>query len=344
MKKNFGFFFKETLRRIFVRLIYPTHSRDWYKQKGYTGVSYQSRFNDFVTKQSLPNSLYYKEFKSLKLTRKFIMSHDCKIDSVEIKPSTVLTQNKPGEGLYIVFFLGKKEYYESRFRDMALFAQKTGATIIGFNPKGLNSSTGRTKVLSDIVNDGVALVDSLLARNINHKKIVFYGNSLGAAIQELVCKHFRKLELIDFRQINSNSFYSLAAVLSINIKLPFLERSLTKLMKYIGWEMDYEKHFYKTSVYRCFLTRKGDKVIKPEAFFRTKINILQDIRDAPEGYKESLAWLNKNSELIQIVFSKKELHTLSLNQMCLAIQDNNGHNITVWYFINQYLESSNKFV
>ncbi|MFK7968528.1 MAG: alpha/beta hydrolase family protein [Rickettsiaceae bacterium] len=337
-------FLKEILRKNFARLIYPTCSGDWYKRKGYNGTSDQERFNDFIAKQKLPDSIYYEEFQSLELTRKFIDSNGYQIDSVEIKPTKLLSKNKPGEGLYIICFLGKSEYYESRFRDMALFARNTGATIIGFNPKGFNTSTGKTKILFDIVDDGIALIEYLLARNITPKQIVLYGNSLGGAVQELVCKHFRKLKLIDFRQINSNSFCSLAAVLSTNINMPFLESKLMQLMKYSGWEMNYEQSFYKTGVYRCFLVRKGDQVIKTEALFCYRINRSQDIIDAPNEYREILSWLNENSELIPITLSEKDPHELSLNSMCLGIKDRKGCNFTVWYFINQYLEASNKFV
>jgi|JFJP01.1.fsa_nt_gi hypothetical protein len=336
--------FKEIMRKNFTKLIYPTYRGDWYRRKGYNGVSHQERFNDFIARQKLPGALYYKEFKSLKLTRKFVASSGYKIDSVEIKPNKLLSKNKPGDGLFIVCFLGRSEYYESRFRDMALFAQNTGATIIGFNPKGFHASTGKTKILFDIVDDGVALLESLLARNINPKQIVLYGNSLGGAVQELVCKHFRQLKSIDFRQINSNSFRSLAAVFSNNMKLPFFESKLMKLMQYVGWEMDYEQNFYKTGVYRCFLLRQGDKVIKKEASFCSKINRLQDVNDAPDEYRNTLNWLHKNSELIPIVPSKKDPHELSLHKLCLGAKDTKGRYFTVWDFINKYLESSNKFV
>ena len=41
---------------------------------------------------------------------------------------------------------------------MAMMASQTGATVIGFNPKGFHASSGKTKILSDIVDDGIALV------------------------------------------------------------------------------------------------------------------------------------------------------------------------------------------
>ena len=64
--------FKEIMRKNFAKLIYPTYTGDWYKRKGYNGVSHQERFNDFIARQKLPGALYYKEFQSLKLTRKLL--------------------------------------------------------------------------------------------------------------------------------------------------------------------------------------------------------------------------------------------------------------------------------
>ena len=344
MTKICATFFKEIMRKNFAKLIYPTYPGDWYRRKGYNGTSHQERFNDFVARQKLPGAMYYEEFKSLKLTRKFITSNGYKIDSVEIKPSRILSKNKPGDNLYIVCFLGRSEYYESRFRDMALLARNTGATVIGFNPKGFHASTGKTEILLDIVSDGIVLIEYLLARNIYPKQIVLYGNSLGGAVQEPVCKHFRQLKSIDFRQINSNSFRSLAAVFSTNMKMPFLENKLMQLMKYVGWETDYEQFFYKTGVYKCYLVRKGDKVIKPVSSFCSKVNRLRDITDAPDEYRDTLKWLNENAELIPIALSKKDPHDLSLHKLHLGIQDEKGRYFTVWHFINKYLEASNKLI
>ena len=336
--------FKEASRNYFAKLIYPTYRGDWYKRKGYNGSSHQERFNDFVAKQKLPTATYYEEFKSLKLIRKFIAADDYKIDSVEIKPNKVLSKNKPANGLYILCFQGRSEYYESRFRDMALFARNTGATIIGFNPKGFHASTGKTRILFDIVDDGIVLVEYLLARNIHPNQIILYGNSLGGAVQEMVCRYFRQLKSIDFRQINSNSFRSLAAVFSTNMKMSFLENKLRQLMKYAGWEINYDEDFYKTGVYRCYLMRKGDKVIGQVASFGSRVNTLRDIANAPSEYRRTLKWLNDNSELIPIISNKKDQHILSLCNMCLGIQDQKGEYLSVWYFINKYLESSNKFI
>ncbi len=332
------------MHKYFAKLVYPTYRGDWYKRKGYSGSSDQEIFADFLAKQKIVGAIYYEEFKLLKLTRRFIISNGSKIDSVEIKPNKALSKNKPGNGLYILCFYGKGEYYESRFRDMALFAKNTGAAIIAFNPKGFHVSTGKTQILSDIVDDGIAVVDYLLARNIDFSQIVFYGNSLGALVQELVSRYFRMVKSINFRQINSNSFNRLSAVFASNAGVFFLKKIVFSLMKYARWEADYDEDYYKTGIYRCYLWREGDKIIKPVAAFYSKVNILQDLIDAPEEYKENLKWLNENSKLIPASFSKKDPHFLNISNLRLEIKDDKGDYLTVWHFINNYLEASNKFI
>lgn len=340
---------KETLRRYFAKRIYPTYRGDWYKLKGYDGSSPQMRFNDFVKKQSIPESLYYQEFKNLNLIRQFVDSGNFKLDSVRLKPNKSISQDKPGYNLYIICFHGRSEYYESKFRDMALMARETGATIIGFNPKGFHSSTGKTKTIHDIVNDGIALIESLLAENISPKQIVFYGNSLGGAVQALVCKHFQKLNQVNFRQINSNSFRTLSGVFAAKMRLPFLEKQLYTIMKYSGWEIDYNRDFYKTGIYRCYLTRANDRTILVGASFVSKVSLSADLKNAPTRYQDTMQWLIDNSELIvdnSIKGNKpvKDPHDLNLYRLCLKAKNAKGENLKVWEFFNRYLEASNRFV
>lgn len=340
---------KEILRRYFAKKIYPTYRGDWYKLKGYKGPSHQTRFKDFVKKQKAPQALYYEEFKNINLIRQFVDSGNFKLDSVRLTPNKSISQGKSGYNLYIICFNGRSEYYESKFRDMALMAKETGATIIGFNPKGFHSSTGKTKTIHDIVNDGIALVESLLAENISPKQIVFYGNSLGGAIQTLVCKHFQKLNQVNFRQINSNSFRTLSGVFAAKMRLPFLEKQLYTIMKYSGWEIDYNRDFYKTGIYRCYLTRENDRTILAGASFDSKVSLTADFKNAPTRYQEIMKWLSDNSELIIDNSTKgnktvKDPHDLSLYRLCLKTKNDKGENLKVWEFFNRYLEASNHFV
>ncbi len=112
---------------------YPTNSEDWYKSKGYGGQDEQEQFSQFLYSQAQEESLFHDEFKSLDLKRQFIQSGEYKLDSVLLTPQKKLGLARNSENLYFVFFQGRGEFYESRFRDMAIQARETGVSVLGFN-------------------------------------------------------------------------------------------------------------------------------------------------------------------------------------------------------------------
>lgn len=335
---------REYLRKFFAKSIYPTYRGDWYKRKGYKGITHQKKFADFVQKQQTPEGVYFKEFKNLQLTRRFIPCGKHVIDTVFLKPDSKIGQDKLGGDLVIVCFQGRGEYYESRFRDMALMAQNTGATVIGFNPKGFHSSTGKTRILKDIVEDGIVIVSYLLAKNIKSAQIIFYGNSLGGGVQEMVNQHFLVKNNYRFRQINSNSFRSLGSVFACRFKVPFLERIISKIMDYAGWEIRPGADFFHSGIYRCYLDRLNDGTILPKARYSSLVNPQADLAQAPEEFRETLRWLQQNHVIVCLENKQGDPHNFSLNNFCLNIKDQNGSCLSVWEFINKYLEATNALV
>jgi hypothetical protein len=328
------------LRKTFRQGFYPTKSVNWYKNKGYQGEGPDQQFADFLSKQTLENSLYFKEFQSLILTRQYIASGEKHLDSVLIIPDSSIAKNKPGEGIYFVLFQGRGEYYESRFRDMAKQAHSTGANILGFNPKGFHSSTGHTKKLSDLVDDGIAVVEYLLQKGVDHRNIVLQGNSLGAGVQEMVVEYFRQNQGISFRQINSNSFKNLASVVAHHYKAPYLEWFFKIFLKYSGWEISPGLDFYKTGPYRMYLRRMNDRTIKDGAEFHSMVNYDEDYASSPEGYKEINKWLNERSRIIYTGKREKDPHELGLSLFKIDEKENRS----VYFMINKFLESSKDYL
>ena len=253
-------------------------------------------------------------------------------------------------------FQGRYEYYESRFRDMALLSKYTGASVVGFNPKGFHSSTGRTRILQDIVDDGIAVVKYLLKQNISPSNIIMLGNSLGAAVQEMVCKRIDKELLISgFRQINSNSFRTLSGVISYRFKAPYLEKMLHRLLSYSGWEIDVDKDFYITGPMRLALKRLDDKTILPGASYHSGVDKEADlghIQKSDASYISDYEYLSLHGELVHkstgehISSGKKspgkreDPHILSLNQFISAHQED----YSVFDIINYYISVSNRFM
>lgn len=328
------------VRRFFANIFYPTQSGDWYKIKKYKGVDHKERFADFISCQRSKGSIFYKEIESLQFTRQFIMSGDKKLDSVLVMPDQDIAKNKPGFGLYFIMFQGRLESYEKRFRDMAMQARETGACVLGFNPKGFFCSEGKTNCLSDMVEDGIAVVDFLLQRGVHHNCIILQGNSLGAAVQEMVSEHYIATKGYAFRQINSNSFKNLGVVFAYYSKLPFCENLFSKILRYLGWEFTPGPNFYRTGPYRFHFRRFGDRTIALAAEYHTMIDFQDDNKHCPKNYKETHKWLYEHNQLVYRGSSKKDPHKLSLH--FFQVQDKeSGKYISVYDVINRYLTHVN---
>ncbi|PCJ29802.1 MAG: hypothetical protein COA94_00135 [Rickettsiales bacterium] len=329
------------LQKYFTKAFYPTPHRNWYKEKGYVGADSSLQFADFLTTQKKnKTSKFHEEFKSLDITRQYVNSGEHKLDSVILTPYKSISRNKPGEGLYFVMFQGRGEYYESRFRDMALQAKETGASVVGFNPKGFHASSGKTQKLYDIVEDGIAIIGFLLEKGIPSNRIIMQGNSLGAGVQEMVSEHYAHVKNIRFRQINSNSFKNLASVLAYHYKAPILERVFSVILKYAGWEISVGAEFYKTGPYRCLLRRKGDRTIGGFAEYNAMVNHQEDYENCSKDYRETNKWLNEHNQLIYTGRSKKDPHALSLHHFAIKGEGKRS----VYYLINRYLAASNTIV
>ncbi len=335
---------KNSLRKFFAESFYPTNADDWYKSKGYDGRDEQEQFTQFLSSQGQEGARFYDEFKSLHLKRQFIQSGEHKLDSVLLIPKNSVSSERNNEDLCFVFFQGRGEFYESRFRDMAIQARETGATVLGFNPKGFRSSTGKTEKVFDIVDDGIAVIKYLLDQmHLLPKQIVLQGNSLGGGIQEMVTEHFRNLYGFEFRQINSNSFKTLAAVLAYHYRIPFLERIIRLVLMYAGWEIIPGKNFYKTGPYRCHLRRLNDRTIAIGAQYNIKIDIESDCAQCLEGYRETNRWLYENCQLVYNGNSETDPHFLSLHYFDLSGEEGKNKH-SVYRFINRYLEESGKHI
>ena len=347
---------KNFLQKFFCYHVYQPKSKDWYQEKGYKGKDHHERFADFLAKQKKHSAIFYHEFKGLSLQRQFIPSGEYLLDAIIILPEVDCHSREGGNPaifqhfldprlrgndmnrLYIIFFHGKSEYYELRFRDMARECRETGATVIGFNPKGMGGSGGRTRVLNDIVQDGIAVINYLLSNNISPDKIILQGNSLGAAAGEMVSQHFIKQNGFGFRQINSNSFKSVGAVIAHYYHLPFLEKILEKIVKYSGWEIEVEKDYYTTGPHRCYLRRFNDRTILPRAQYHSMVDHERDHGRCPDYFKETLAWLNSHNLLIYIGDNTKDSHEMSLHHFKVKPLPDDQDSFTVYQFINRFIK------
>lgn len=350
---------RKHLSKFFCKRFYPARHRDWYKNKGYVGDNDQEIFGNFLSKQRLEDGIFYDCFIDLQISRFKVQSGIEFLDCVEFVPdnqhifgqmpcSFIISEQNistsgQGVGKVFVLFQGRAEYYESRFRDMALLCKATGAKVIGFNPRGMHSSTGHIKILADLVDDGVALIHYLMNKGIKAGDVIMLGNSLGGAVQEMVCQKLSHEGVFGFRQINSNSFRSLAAVVAVNLKVSFLEKWVAKLLHYSGWEIDVPSSFYEVGLNRIYLRRYQDRTILPGAEYHDQVDINKCIDKIPYEYKDKLSWILRHNQLYYSGAGLKDPHVMSLYHFKVKKIDEDDKSedwreMSVFELINMYLE------
>lgn len=86
------------------------------------------------------------------------------------------------ERKFIISCLPRQQNYINYIKDSRLSAQKIGATIIGFNYRGVDYSKGMVWTHTNMVDDVIAQVQRLLARGVPAKNIGLEGTSLGGAV------------------------------------------------------------------------------------------------------------------------------------------------------------------
>ncbi|KTD48560.1 SdbB protein (substrate of the Dot/Icm system) [Legionella rubrilucens] len=347
--------FKRKIQTLLATALFPSTHKDWYKEKGY-GKGKLTPFEDFLTNQRENSKApYHDVFQGLTIQRNWVDCIDyrknhCKLDSIRFVPEN--PKVKSGEGRHIVNFFGRLEYYECNFRDMALQAHATGASIHAFNPPGMNSSTGHVVEFKDLVNAGIAQVNALLREGIHPDNIILQGNCMGAAVAEEVNAHFEKHLHIQLRRINSNSFKSMSALVTyLYPPLSLLKDTVKKLLEYTGWQTKPDKLFLTTSPYKVYMSRVNDQTIRPKARMGTKVHKLAKQKEesaAPEygDYEPHRQWLDEHA--IMALDTEKfgndghvNPHELDLYKLKSVIASDN---VTAYDFVNRYIESSNQYI
>jgi hypothetical protein len=335
--------FRVFIQRFLANLVSPRIEGDWFKKQGYVGNNIQEVFADYIAKQKL-DTVNWKpgEWDNIEAIRKFIYSIDqqgkqVKLDSIHYRSTTLI--GRPGEGLHILYFLGKGEYFEYTLFDMVREVNATGATLHAFNYCGLYNSEGKILELNDMVNNGISAVNDLLDQGIDPNKIVLQGNSLGGAIQNEVAMHFLALKEVKFRQINGNSFKSMKAAIVKSYHLGFCEDLVSSTLKWVNWDLKPGKNFYQTSPYQCYMHRVGDKTIHNHAKLHNKIIKKRHVATTYDGFEDAANWLSEHAEFHVLPNCiTKNPHSVDL---CVL---ETSDNLSAFDVINYYLAASNKYL
>lgn len=127
------------------------------------------------------------------LTRKTIPStSNATIELTEMSQRQALTQSIQNQKV-IIYAVGNGDCYENHEAEYAYMAEKFPNTrIVGFNFRGVGSSTGTPRSENDWIDDALAVVKHYQELGIKPENILLNGHSLGGAILTLAAaKHYQ---------------------------------------------------------------------------------------------------------------------------------------------------------
>lgn len=213
----------------------------------------------------------------------YVHTHDdAMLDTIELKPKSELNKAIDKQD-FIIKFNGNGMLYQDALRNFAYDANKLGATVVGFNYRGVGNSQKTPATFQDLVTDGIAEVQRLLDSGADSKRITVDGLSLGGGVATMVTSHFHKMGKSVYLW-NDRSFASIskAAVGMVAPKTKnIFDETLTtsfeftssSLMKSAGWDVNVAKAYiaipdaYKSHMYVAeqSVRSDGDGVIAHRA-------------------------------------------------------------------------------
>lgn len=222
-----------------------------------------------------------------------IETHDgaC-VDGIEIKPKNDF------QGQYIIKFNGNYMQYEDRLAAFAQEALKLKATIVGFNYRGVGNSKKSPYKFQDLVVDGIAQVERLIAEGVQPEKIILDGISLGGAVATMVAKYFhdagQKVYLWNDRSLSSINKAAGGILLKENYeasKTAF--SSISYSLHFSGWEEDIAKAYQSIpAAYKRYMVIAkaseacaGDGVIAHNASLHKGVRAGEKEKGINTGYK-----------------------------------------------------------
>lgn len=194
------------------------------------------------------------------------------LDSIVIENKDQMNQ-LPANQKWIIFFHGNATCYEEDMHGLKFLSEKTGASVLSGNYRGVMRSQGSANSSHDLILDGEAMVQYLLKQGIPSKNIFLHGWSLGGAIATEVAANHQN-ENDEMSVCSDRSFTTLKDVMKAWI--PGLTGTIVGKMAWsMGWKFDSLTNFQKIKGYKFTIHSKIDKVIRYEASLYKAIKDLQ---------------------------------------------------------------------
>jgi hypothetical protein len=123
------------------------------------------------------------------------------LETIVASNDKVTAENK-NDHLTVIYFSGNsgsfQQDYQQIAEDLLSYAKDdVPVTAVQFNYPGILNSEGQVAIAQDLVDSGIAQVQSLLDQGVPHSKIVLHGVSLGGSIASHVAAHFHRLPKVD---------------------------------------------------------------------------------------------------------------------------------------------------
>ncbi|MBM4222577.1 MAG: hypothetical protein FJ161_02075 [Gammaproteobacteria bacterium] len=211
---------------------------------------------------------------------------DATLDTVEIIPQE-LSQANPTELFYQIKFRGQKSFYENRFADDMVDAISSSMVVVSFNYRGVGYNTQPPIIFQNLITDGIAQVDRLLAKGIPANHILLDGESLGGAIATMVTKYFHESSLFVYL-FNSRSFADLSEMI-VNMGLSWLPKFLRSpaypMSDTLGWNANIAETYrsidnnYKAY---CVVADKQDGISEGDGKIAHKYSLHQAVYEAEQ--------------------------------------------------------------
>lgn len=196
-------------------------------------------------------------------------AHQVKVttaDGVEI--DTMMIQNENQINLpiekqkWIVFFVGNAMCYEELLENLKQISDQTGANVYTGNYRGVMSSKGSPSSTHDLILDGEAMVQKLLAAGVPSENILLHGWSIGGGVAAEVAAHHQEVG----HEMHLCSDRSFSSIIDTAKKLfPTFGGVLGRIAWLAGWKFKSVDNFKKINGNKIVIVCKEDPLIRYEA-------------------------------------------------------------------------------
>jgi dienelactone hydrolase len=176
-------------------------------------------------------------------------------DGAEIDTVKIINENSDK---WIVYFNPNAGCYEELLDDLKDISERTGANVYTGNYRGVMRSKGTVQSTHDMVLDGKAMIQKLLADGVPQDHILVHGWSIGGGVATEVASNFPNVH-----HCSDRSFASLIHV--AKGWLPVLGGVLGGIAWLAGWRFNSTKNFEKIQGKKLVIYSKTDGVIPYKA-------------------------------------------------------------------------------